>query len=88
MQIFPCPFCGLRDEREFLFAGEAGNIRPAPAADVSAKAWAHYLHDRKNPRGAVREIWVHQTCQEYLILRRDSLSLQVLGHENLRKDTE
>ncbi|MCB2150549.1 MAG: sarcosine oxidase subunit delta, partial [Rhodobacteraceae bacterium] len=44
MQIFPCPFCGPREEHEFLFAAEAGKVRPEPAAKVSDEEWAAYLY--------------------------------------------
>ncbi|RUX65781.1 sarcosine oxidase subunit delta, partial [Mesorhizobium sp. M7A.F.Ca.US.014.04.1.1] len=27
MQLFPCPFCGPRDETEFYYGGDAGNAR-------------------------------------------------------------
>ena len=91
MQRFPCPFCGLRDEREFHFAGEAGNTRPAPSAGQTPQAqtpqaWAEYLYMEDNPRGRSREVWVHTPCQEYFILTRDTLSMQVLGSEQLRRD--
>jgi heterotetrameric sarcosine oxidase delta subunit len=86
MQIFPCPFCGPRDEREFHFAGEAGKTRPDTTQTVSAEDWAAYLYDQRNAKGPVREIWVHQPCQEYFILERDSVTMQVTGHQQLRKD--
>ena len=34
MQIFPCPFCGPRDEIEFHYVGEP-KARPEPAASIS-----------------------------------------------------
>ena len=34
MQIFPCPFCGLRDEIEFNYVGE-----PTPAPLDAADGW-------------------------------------------------
>jgi heterotetrameric sarcosine oxidase delta subunit len=86
MQRFPCPFCGLRDEREFHFAGEAGKTRPDTMAEVSADDWATYLHHQKNPKGKSDEIWVHLPCQEYFVLSRDTVTMEVLGSRRLRKD--
>ncbi|MGN6144080.1 MAG: sarcosine oxidase subunit delta, partial [Mesorhizobium sp.] len=39
MQLFPCPFCGPRDEAEFHYGGEAGNLRP-DGREVPAERWA------------------------------------------------
>ncbi len=86
MQQFPCPFCGLRDETEFHFAGEKGKTRPAPSRDVSDEEWSAYLNHAENPKGKTSEIWVHTPCQEYFVLNRDTVSMEVLGIEQLRKD--
>lgn len=72
MQLFPCPFCGPRDETEFHFCGEAGNTRP-DGADVSARDWACYLYMRANPKGATREIWVHLNCGEFFAMERNTV---------------
>ena len=85
MQLFPCPFCGLRAETEFHFGAEAGKTRPEPAADVSAADWARYLHAKKNPKGPSREIWVHETCGEIFLLERDTVTHEVTGSQSLRK---
>lgn len=77
MQLFPCPFCGNRDETEFHFAGEAGNVRPQPAESVSAEDWANYLYLLDNPKGNSREIWIHFPCNEAFILERDTLTHEV-----------
>ena len=86
MQRFPCPFCGLRPETEFHFAGEAGKTRPETTGQVSDKEWAHYLHTQRNDKGPVREIWMHLTCQELFRLERDSDTMAVLGSTALRRD--
>lgn len=86
MQRFPCPFCGLRDEREFHFVGEAGKIRPDTTKHLSDEEWANYLFNAKNPLGRTREIWVHTPCQEYFIMERDTATMDVFGAEPLRKD--
>ncbi|RKF16153.1 sarcosine oxidase subunit delta [Roseovarius spongiae] len=83
MQIFPCPFCGPRDEREFHFATEAGKPRPEPADKVSAEDWAAYLYANEAPRGEAREVWLHLTCGEYFVMTRDTLTREVKGSETL-----
>jgi sarcosine oxidase, subunit delta len=79
MQLFPCPFCGDRDETEFLFLGEAGKTRPAGGRDVAGAAWADYLH-RTSPRaGRETEIWRHRPCGEVFLMERDTVSHVVDG---------
>ena len=85
MQRFPCPFCGLRDEREFSFGGELGKIRPDTTRNVSDQDWGNYLFAQKNPMGLAREIWVHLPCQEYFVMERDTVTMEVIGHRQLRK---
>lgn len=86
MQLFPCPFCGLRDETEFHYGGEAGNLRP-DGRDVPAERWASYLHMRDNPKGATREIWMHLPCGEFFAMERDTVTHKVAGAQALG-DTE
>ena len=50
MQIFPCPFCGPRDETEFTYVGEP-KARPEPAEAVGDADWADYLYFNANPEG-------------------------------------
>jgi len=87
MQRFPCPFCGLRDEREFHYVAEAGKTRPDTTAAVSDADWASYLYDQRNERGAVREVWMHLTCGELFIMERDSMTMQVKDVHSLREAT-
>jgi sarcosine oxidase subunit delta len=99
MQIFPCPFCGDRDEREFHLAGEAGKTRPntqrSPnstlpdnSSSVSAQDWATYLHMQRNDKGEVREVWMHLPCQEVFLLIRNSVTMDVLGSSAFRKGSK
>jgi len=85
MQLFPCPFCGTRDEREFHFLGSAGKVRPDTGAAVSDADWAAYLYDNPNPMRAAREVWMHLTCAEVFIMERDTHSMDVLAVQRLRK---
>ncbi|MDB9707247.1 sarcosine oxidase subunit delta [Planktotalea frisia] len=85
MQIFPCPFCGPRDEREFHLAGEAGKIRPDTTGTITASEWSTYLHVQRNDMGATREIWTHLPCQEVFLLERNSVTMEVIGATEFRK---
>ena len=87
MQIFPCPFCGPRNETEFHFAGELGKVRPTMTQDVSAEDWATYLHAQRNEKGPVREVWMHLTCAELFVMERDSVTMDVLSARALRGGT-
>lgn len=82
MQLFPCPFCGPRDEREFHYGGEAGNLRP-DGLDVSPDRWADYLYMRSNPKGVTKEIWLHTTCGEFFAMERDTVVHTVSGSTTL-----
>jgi len=86
MQIFECPFCGPRGETEFRFTGEAGKVRPQPAAEVTADDWARYAYFTRNPRGRAREIWTHLVCGELFFMNRDTQSMAVLSTEPIRKE--
>jgi heterotetrameric sarcosine oxidase delta subunit len=88
MQIFPCPFCGPRNETEFHFAGELGKVRPDTTADVTARDWASYLYAQRNEKGPVREVWMHLTCSELFVMERDSVTMTVLGSRSLREAVE
>jgi sarcosine oxidase, subunit delta len=80
MQIFPCPFCGPRDEIEFHYVGEP-KARPEPAAEVSDAEWADYLWFNANPKGAAREIWLHLTCMQMFTMTRDTALNATLSAE-------
>jgi sarcosine oxidase subunit delta len=79
MHLFPCPLCGPRDETEFHYDGELGNLRPGPAEAVSAPRWAAYLYERDNVRGLRREIWSHQGgCGLFFGMERNAVSHEVV----------
>lgn len=72
MMLIPCPFCGKRNESEFIFGGPVGTDRPDPNA-VSDADWVEYLTVVPNPLGPVREKWWHaRGCGEWLTIRRDT----------------
>lgn len=79
MQIFICPFCGLRPEMEFRFSAEAGKTRPEPAPSVSDAEWAAYLFSAAAPMGKAQEVWLHMTCGELFLMTRDTVTRRVIA---------
>ncbi len=70
-----CPWCGPRDEREFVYGGAAHIIRPSPPETVTDQAWADYLYRRDNPMGLALERWVHRHgCGQWFNVARDTVS--------------
>jgi sarcosine oxidase subunit delta len=88
MQLFPCPFCGPRDETEFHFAAEAGKARPEPAPRVTDVRWAEYLYLNDAPLGQAREVWLHLTCGEFFVMTRDTVTREVIDSTALPGRTE
>jgi len=76
MLLIPCPWCGERNESEFVCGGEAHIERPQPDADH--ERWAHYLHYRANPQGIVRERWLHaRGCRRWFNVLRDTATHEI-----------
>jgi sarcosine oxidase subunit delta len=83
MLLIPCPTCNMsRPEREFVYAGEAGLVRPHDPALASAADWTYYLFARANLKGVHDERWRHvHGCGRFLILTRDTVNDRVLKSE-------
>ena len=78
MLLIECPFCGVRDESEFSYAGEAHIARPLETEKLSDEEWADYLFMRKNPKGTHREQWLHAAgCRRYFNAVRDTVSYRI-----------
>lgn len=73
-----CPWCGARDEDEFVNGGDA-NI-PRPAGDAPQEGWTEYLFFHDNPKGALAERWHHAYgCRRWFNALRDTASHTVLA---------
>ncbi|WP_121064031.1 sarcosine oxidase subunit delta [Chachezhania antarctica] len=71
----PCPICGPRDSREFIYRGTALD-RPAP--DAGTEAWEEYLHLRDNPAGPIREFWYHHAgCTAWIEVTRNTATHEI-----------
>lgn len=86
MLRIPCPFCGLRDETEFTYGGDASARRP-PMGNDDEQAWLDYVFYRDNPRGEHQEYWHHALgCRQWLVLRRDTLTHDILSCRAAREE--
>ena len=85
MQIFPCPFCGPRDETEFHYVGEP-KARPEPAGVGQRRRMGGATSgSTANPKGEAREIWLHLTCMEMFAMTRDTATNAVVASEALAR---
>jgi sarcosine oxidase subunit delta len=75
-----CPWCGVRDESEFRYRGDA--TRRRPAADAGIDAFMAYVYQRDNPRGWHSEWWLHVAgCRRLLKLVRHTLTHEIRSVE-------
>jgi heterotetrameric sarcosine oxidase delta subunit len=80
MLTITCPWCGPRDEPEFLNGGEAHLDRPDASGPVGDQAWADYLFFHDNPRGPLRERWVHAYgCRRWFNAVRDTATHRLIA---------
>ena len=75
MLRIPCPWCGERDEGEFICGGPKKARRPEDASQMSEENWIAYLTVAPNPRGPMVEKWCHwRGCGRWFTLTRDTLT--------------
>lgn len=74
-----CPWCGVRDETDFVFGGEAHVIRPENPETITDKEWADYLFYEENPKGPHYERWQHRHgCRRWFNVVRDTVTHEIL----------
>ena len=77
MMLLSCPWCGPRDESEFVCGGATHIMRPALAA--SDAQWAEYLFFRDNPKGLHRERWRHAYgCGQWFNVARHTVTHEIV----------
>lgn len=82
-----CPHCGLRDQTEFLYGGDATVSRPAD--DAPLDAWNDYVYTRENPRGLHIELWQHTAgCREWIKVLRDVTTHEIVATGVMTDDLE
>ena len=78
MMQLRCPWCGPRDENEFVCGGTTHIARPDPG--VSDAVWGEYLFFRDNPKGVHLERWRHAYgCGNWFNIARHTVTHQVLA---------
>ncbi len=71
-----CPWCGLRDEIEFRYRGDAQRQRPV--ADAPADEFVAFVYERSNPRDWHVEWWLHTGgCRRLLRVERHTLTHEI-----------
>ena len=76
MLRIPCPWCGVRDETEFRYRGDATRARPA--AEAGPEEFAAYVYERDNPCGWHVEWWLHVAgCRRLLRVVRHTLTHEI-----------
>lgn len=80
MLQIPCPWCGRREESEFVCGGEAGAPRPTDPQALDDGAWTAWLWGRRNVKGRVRETWWHRAgCGRWFVVERDTRNDRILA---------
>ncbi|HUV23682.1 MAG TPA: sarcosine oxidase subunit delta [Gammaproteobacteria bacterium] len=73
-----CPWCGVRNEDEFSYGGDATVERPAD--DASQDDWYDYVYTRANPAGPHHEYWHHiNGCRAWLTVERDTMTHEIFS---------
>jgi heterotetrameric sarcosine oxidase delta subunit len=71
-----CPWCGVRNEDEFAYGGDATVVRPAQ--DASNEEWSHFVHTRNNPSGEHTEHWQHVNgCRAWITVVRNTVTHKI-----------
>jgi len=76
MILIDCPYCGLRDEVEFAYRGDATVRRPT--GNAPEEAFHDYMYARRNPRGWHLEWWHHNGgCRQFLKVLRHTMTHEI-----------
>jgi sarcosine oxidase subunit delta len=71
-----CPWCGVRNEDEFSYGGDAGVQRPADGGSMDE--WYDYVYTRDNSAGKHTEHWQHVNgCRAWVTVVRDTMTHQI-----------
>ena len=82
MLTIHCPFCGPRNEIEFIHGGPLKERRADDPASVDDQAWVDYLTVPQNPLGPVRERWWHvRGCGSWFTITRDTITHAIVDDE-------
>ena len=77
-----CPFCGPRNESEFINGGPARHKRTDKPDELTDSAWIDYLIVAPNPMGPVTEQWWHvMGCEQWFLISRDTETHEILSRK-------
>lgn len=77
-----CPFCGPRNEIEFIHGGPLKKQRPEDVSLIDDAYWIDYLTVPQNPIGPVQERWWHvRGCGSWITITRDTRSHAIIDDE-------
>ncbi|MEO1120267.1 MAG: sarcosine oxidase subunit delta [Pseudomonadota bacterium] len=78
MLRIPCPYCGVRDQSEFDYGGDA--TVNYPALDASEQEWVEAVYLRDDPKGPHTELWRHaRGCRMWIIVERNTVTHEITG---------
>lgn len=76
MYLIECPWCGVRDQAEFNYRGDASVSRPGPVAD--AEAFFEFAYMRDNRMGWQLEWWHHASgCRQWVKVLRNTVTHEI-----------
>jgi sarcosine oxidase subunit delta len=76
MHRIDCPWCGVRDEAEFHYRGDATAKRPDPEA--GAEPFFDFVYTRANPKGWHVEWWHHVGgCRQWVKVVRHTVTHEI-----------
>jgi methylglutamate dehydrogenase subunit B len=75
MHRIDCPWCGIRDEAEFKYGGDATVKRPK---EPDAEGFFAFVYERANPKGWHVEWWHHVAgCRQWLKVARHTVTHEI-----------
>lgn len=73
-----CPYCGERNEDEFVYGGDVEHRRPPNPASLSDAEWCDYIYTVPNTKGWANEFWWHvRGCGRWITVQRNSETNEV-----------
>lgn len=73
-----CPYCGERNEDEFVYGGDIEHRRPEDPASMTDAEWCEYIYTVPNVKGWATEHWWHvRGCNRWITIQRNSASNEV-----------
>ena len=73
-----CPWCGLRDQREYSCGGEAHIVRPQNPDELTDAQWGDYVYMRTNTKGVYAEQWCHSHgCHQWFNVLKNTATDEI-----------